>query len=160
MSSTQNYVSKQQLLNTSYGMIALTSAFVLARVAIQVSRPKKLGVEDYLVYVSYAFYLAMSILYIVVTPPLFKISDVTSGKAPPYPTILDDTLFLIKVFFANTTIFWLVLWTVKFSLLALYRRLMVGLKSTYIMLWWAVFAFCVLVSTFFSTIYRQSTHPA
>lgn len=145
MSSTQNYVTRSQLLSTSYAMIALTSAFVLARIAVQFLRPKKLAPEDYLIYLAYIFYLAMSVLYIVVTPPMYRISDFTSGKSPMYPQLLDDSMLIIKVFFANTTIFWCVLWTVKFSLLALYKRLFVGLHSVYIKIWWGVVCFCVLV---------------
>lgn len=146
MSSTQNYVTKQQLLSTSYAMIALTSLFALVRIGIQTTRPKKLVAEDYLMYLAFAFYIAMAVMYIVVTPAMFRISGVMSGASPPYATLLDDSLFIIKIFFANTMMFWLVLWTVKFSLLTLYRRLMLGLSSVYMKLWWAVFGFCVLVS--------------
>jgi hypothetical protein len=146
MSSTQNYVSKEQLLSTSYAMIALTSIVALSRVGIQVFRARKMMLEDYLIFFAYILFITMTAMYIAVTPALYRISDVTSGKAPFYPKLLDDSLFLIKVFFANTMIFWFVLWTVKFSLLALYRRLTIGLNKTYMMVWWGIVSFCVIVS--------------
>jgi ABC-type Mn2+/Zn2+ transport system permease subunit len=71
MSSTQNYVTRSQLLSTTYAMMALTSIFVLARIALQTLRQKKLAPEDYLIYLAYVFYMAMSVLYIVVTPPMY-----------------------------------------------------------------------------------------
>lgn len=145
--STRNYVTQEQLLNTSYAMIALTSVFAIARVATRVLRPKKLATEDYLVFLSFVLFIAMSTMYIVVTPAMFRISAVTSGAVPPYATMLVDALFIIKIFFANTMIFWFLLWTVKFSLLALYKRLMVGVDNKiYIKIWWGVLVFCILVS--------------
>ena len=66
--------------------------------------------EDYIIAFAYALFLATTILYIVVTPTMYRISDVISGKVPPYAELLDDSLFLIKVFFANTMLFWFTLW--------------------------------------------------
>ncbi|KAF2473677.1 uncharacterized protein BDR25DRAFT_386509 [Lindgomyces ingoldianus] len=143
MSATQNYVTKEQFLSTSYAMIALTSIFAIARIAIRVTRPKALVTEDYLVFIAYILFIAMSILYIVVAPTLFRMSEIVSGEATPDVTMIKDDIFIIKVFFANAMIFWIVLWTVKFSLLALSRRLMMGLNSVYMRLWWGVFGFCV-----------------
>ncbi|KAF1962118.1 hypothetical protein CC80DRAFT_531090 [Byssothecium circinans] len=62
----------------------------------------------------------------------------------PYTTMMDDALFLRNILFANSMMFWFVLWTVKFSLLALYRRLVVGLGAAYVRLWRIVLVFCVL----------------
>jgi magnesium-transporting ATPase (P-type) len=145
MSSTQNYVTSSHLLSTSYAMMALTSMFVLARIAVQILHPKKLAPEDYLIYLAYVLYVVMSVLYILVTPPMYRLSDFISGKSPVYPLLMDDSMFIIKAFFANTMIFWCVLWMVKFSLLALYKRLLVGLHIVYIKIWWGVVCFCVLV---------------
>jgi hypothetical protein len=145
--STRNYVTQEQLLNTSYAMIALTSAFAIARVAIRVVRPKKLAIEDLLVFLSFIFFIAMSVLYIVATPAIFKISQVTTGAVPAYALLLEDARFVTKIFFANAIIFWFLLWTVKFSLLALYKRLFVGVENLmYIKVWWGVLVFCILVS--------------
>ncbi|ORY16878.1 hypothetical protein BCR34DRAFT_635246 [Clohesyomyces aquaticus] len=149
MSSTTNYITKEQLLSTTYAMVAITSAFAVARVAVRIARPKAMAIEDWLVLLAYVFFLTMSILYIVVTPTMFRLSGVMAGTVPPYATILEDSLFIIRIFFANTMIFWIVLWAVKFSLLALYRRLMVGLNNLYMMLWWGVLGFCVVASVTF-----------
>lgn len=147
MSSTQNYITKEQLLSTSYAMIALTSIVALARIGVQVIRARKMMVEDYLIFLAFIMHIAMSALYIAVAPALYRISDAMAGKIPMYAEMMDDSMFLVKIFFTNTMIFWLVLWTVKFSLLSLYRRLAIGLDKTYVYIWWGILAFCVLVST-------------
>ncbi|KAF2643779.1 hypothetical protein P280DRAFT_444904 [Massarina eburnea CBS 473.64] len=142
--STRTYVTATQLLNTSYGMMAITTAVVLARVAVQSTRKMRMALEDYLVYLAYTMYLSMSVMYIVVTPAMFRVTAAAKGLVPSYATLMDDALFLTRIFFTNSMIFWFVLWTIKFSLLALYRRLMVGLSVGYVRLWWAVFGFCAL----------------
>ncbi|KAF2867042.1 hypothetical protein BDV95DRAFT_446823, partial [Massariosphaeria phaeospora] len=144
MSSTENYVTQASLLDTTYAMIALTSTFMVARISIQVLHPKKLAAEDYLIYLAYILYIIMAVLYILVTPTIYKTSAVTAGRIPPYATIMADYLFIIKIFFVNTEVFWLVLWSVKFSLLAFYRRLLAGLHTVYIKLWWGVLVFCIV----------------
>ncbi|KAF2713428.1 hypothetical protein K504DRAFT_487837 [Pleomassaria siparia CBS 279.74] len=143
--STTNYVTQGQLLHTTYAMIALTSVFVVARVVTRFLRPRRLIVEDVLVTLSFVFFIAMSVLYIVVTPAIFRISVALTDPALQYATMLDDALFVTQIFFANTMIFWFVLWSVKFSLLALYKRLLNGVgNKTYAGVWWGVFVFCVV----------------
>lgn len=125
MASTaaQNYIGLNQLLTCGYSMIGIVSGFVLTRVGVRIIQPRPLAVEDVLVALSYATFLTSTALYIWIAPVIFRISDVISGKAPPYATMEVDALNLIKVFFANTLLFWVTLWLVKASLLSLYRKL-------------------------------------
>ncbi|EQL31216.1 hypothetical protein BDFG_06391 [Blastomyces dermatitidis ATCC 26199] len=62
---------------------------------------------------------------------------------PAYAEFVDDVLFIKKIFFCTTLLLWVSLWSVKFSLLVLYRRLLSRLK-TEIRLWWAVLIFTAL----------------
>ena len=110
MSSSQNYVTADMLLRTAYAMIAVTTLVFVARTATRIWRPKPLAAEDYILLLAYLLFLSTTITYIVVTPYMYRISDVTLGKAPPYAEILDDSLFMIKIFFANTMLFWFALW--------------------------------------------------
>jgi len=107
-------------------------------------RAKKLQPEDLLIIAAYVFFMVLTILYIVVAGPLFRITKVGIGKAPQYPEMMEDYRFMLKLFFCNTMFLWLTLWCVKFSLLALYRKLMSGLQA-YVRLWWAVSIFCAVV---------------
>ncbi|KAL1639076.1 hypothetical protein SLS58_008278, partial [Diplodia intermedia] len=143
-SASQNYFTANVLTNTGYALIVVTSATVITRFSIRIWKRKPLQIEDLLVGIAWAAFLALTISYIVVTPPMYHLYAVSGGRADPYPDMMDDALFIIKVFFYSTMLLWVTLWAVKFSLLALYRRLMNGLR-TYVVLWWILVVFCAAV---------------
>lgn len=143
--AAQNYISLEQLQSCGYAMITLTSIFALARIGIRVWRPKALAVEDVLVFLAYASFMTMAALYTWTAPTLFKLTAVVAGQAPPYAELPADGLLIIKAFFTNTILLWVILWLVKGSLLALYWRLL-STKRIYIYLWWAIVVFCATVS--------------
>jgi hypothetical protein len=146
MGVSQNYITEGQLLRTSYGMLALTSLFVAARIVItQIVRPKRWQAQDWFIYSAYVLFVIMTVLYIIVMPKLYRITSVLEGELEPYPAMLDDTNFMIRIFFTTSLLFWCILWTVKMSFLVLYKRLIEGLHDIYIKLWWGVVAFWFLV---------------
>jgi hypothetical protein len=143
--STKLMVSEPQLLSTAYAMIAITTTFTVIRTVLRFTHRKGgLQIEDVFVMLSWSFFIALAVMYIVVTPPLYRV-DRAIGTGVLYPTMEDDALFMIKIFFANTMVFWIVLWSVKLSLLFLYRRLFEGLPDQ-MRWWWSVFVFTVVVS--------------
>jgi hypothetical protein len=147
MSSRQNYITESHLLNTCYGMTALTSLFVLAcLITTQFVRRTRFLLQDLFIYLAYALYLVMTIMYIIVTPILFRLTAVGEKKIPPYKALKEEHKLMVKIFFVNTLLFWCILWTVKMGFLVLYRKLMVGLHNIYIKLWWGVVIFWFLVS--------------
>lgn len=113
MSSSENYVTEGMLLRTAYAMIAVTSAVFLLRAAARIWRPKRIGAEDYILLLAYLLFLTTAILYVVVTPAMYRVTNAITGKTPMYATILEDSMLLIKIFFANTMIFWFTLWYVS-----------------------------------------------
>ena len=143
-SAAQNYISLEQLQSCGYAMITITSAFALTRIGIRVYRPKALAAEDVLVFLAYASFMTMSALYIWISPTLYKLSEVTSGAAPPYPELMADGLLIIKAFFANTLLLWCILWLVKGSLMSLYRKLL-STQKIYNWAWWFITVFCLTV---------------
>ena len=147
MASTaaQNYISLDALRNCGYAMIAVVSSFAITRISVRITRPKALAVEDALVFLSYLCFLVQTILYLKIAATVYKVSDVISGKVQPYAGLEADAMQIIRVFFANTLLFWCTLWLVKGSLLSLYRRLL-GSKKVYRTLWWVAVIFCIVVS--------------
>ena len=115
MSSSQNYVTEGMLLRTAYAMIATTSFVFLLRAAARIWQPKRLGPEDYILLLAYLFFLATAILYVVVTPAMYRVTNATTGIIPMYATILEDSMLLIRIFFANTMLFWFTLWYVLYT---------------------------------------------
>ncbi|CRG88435.1 hypothetical protein PISL3812_05465 [Talaromyces islandicus] len=141
--STKLMVSEPQLLSTAYATIAITTTFTGLRMALRFTyRKGGFQTEDVLVMLSWVFFIALAVMYIVVTPPLYRV-DKAIGTGALYPTMEEDALLMIKIFFANTMVFWVVLWSVKLSLLFLYRRLFEGLPGQ-MRWWWGVFLFTVV----------------
>ncbi|KAJ9605216.1 hypothetical protein H2200_010606 [Cladophialophora chaetospira] len=139
--STQNYVTERQLVGVGYAMISVTTLIFGARTFIRIQQPKSIQADDYFLLLAYLCFLTLTILYIVLAPTMYRVTNASSGITPLYPGILSDSLFMIKIFFANTMIFWFTLWAVKFSFLALYRRLMrptsqkVGIGGLFCIAW-------------------------
>lgn len=139
-------VPEGRFLPTAYAMIGLASICIIARVGIQTSRRKPLESQDYIIYVAFVFFLAMSTCYIHVIPHMDKIFKVGMGVVAPWPEIEDDKIAYSRILFAIPILFWVALWLAKLSLLALCKKLMEGLPKTYNRVRRAVLIFCLIVS--------------
>lgn len=128
---------------TGIALIVLTTVVVAARFGGSVRRFKDLKAEDFLLIVGYLFFLELSILYIYIAPVIFRIAAFQAGTIAPYATIMEDSRQLQIVFFVTTTSLWICLWMIKYSLLAMYKRLLVG--KAYLIAWWTIVGFCTLV---------------
>ncbi|CAN9248918.1 unnamed protein product [Alternaria alternata] len=143
-STYKEIISEPEFFRTSYAMVALASTFILARVSVQVWMRRAMESQDYFLYAAFIFFLAMSICYLIVIPKIYAIAKVQVGLLQPWPSILDDILVYVRTIFVTTTLFWLALWSVKLSLLALYKKLLEGLPTVWKKLWWAVIGFCTV----------------
>ena len=102
-----------------------------------------IAAEDIFVYIGLVTYVIMSGLYLDLLPRLQRIDLVESGQLAPYTTIDTDIVTVLKEILCIQIFFWSTLWSVKLSLLFMFRRLTTGI-STYTKLWWGVLAFCIL----------------
>jgi hypothetical protein len=100
--------------------------------------------EDIFMLLALAFYLTMDGLYLSALPVLYRLLDFADGVGPPWATIIEDGVYMLKEFFAIDMLFWATLWSVKFSLLFIFRRLTNGLPR-YRAYWVFVMCFTVLV---------------
>ena len=150
--SLQGTFGPETIKGTGIALIVLTSLVVLVRFAGTIRQFKDIKPEDYLLLVAYLFFLELSILYIYIAPAIFRLALLEVGLIPPYPTVLEDSKQLQIVFFVTTSSLWLCLWMVKFSLLSMYKRLLVG--KTYIIVWWIITTSCALVCKLQSRISR------
>ncbi|KAL8950597.1 MAG: hypothetical protein Q9222_003377 [Ikaeria aurantiellina] len=133
-------ISAKHLQDLGYCMITLATCFTAARLGIRAWKKRWWLIEDITVTLAWACFTAMTIGYICVTPAVYRIADVGTGKIPPYPTLKDDAEYLVKIFFPNTLLLWTTLWLVKFSLLLQCRRL-VDRRPIYIKVWWCIVVF-------------------
>jgi hypothetical protein len=146
-------ISERRFIEVSYVMVVIASIFVLARIGIQLWKRKTIQLQDCLIYFAFICFLTMSICYLIVVPKIYRIGRATLGVINPWPTMMDDIIIYIRMMFVTTTLFWIVLWSVKLSLLALYKKLMEGLPTVYMRLWWALFIFCLVVSVITTFLY-------
>ncbi|KAH7089559.1 hypothetical protein FB567DRAFT_618786 [Paraphoma chrysanthemicola] len=144
MSSLTNGFAQGTVLKVAYSMLGLTSAVILARIGLNILRPKSLIASDYFVFLAFAFYATMCALYISVSPYMHRVYGVLNEEIPPYPEMAEDTIIMTKMIFAAPCMFWLTLWSIKVSLLLLYRRLLIGLERRYTIIWWGILAICVV----------------
>lgn len=143
--ATQNYITEDQLRNVGIAFLVPTTVVVIARFALRVWKKAPLQIEDVLVFLSFIFFLALTICYIVVTPYMFRVYAVAADPSKMYPGVEEESKIVIKIFFCTSMLLWCTLWSVKFSLLCLYRRLMRQIR-VYLILWWCLFIFCIVVS--------------
>jgi hypothetical protein len=101
-----NYVTEESLRATGITMMVLGSVAAAIRLLPAILRPKTFQWEDGWLVGAYLIFMAIAILYQVVSPPMFRIEQVSKGKAEPYATIGDDGLFLQKIFFVVTSGLW------------------------------------------------------
>jgi hypothetical protein len=132
------------LLATGISAIVITTVIAAARLAFNVTDRKKFDWDDGWLVAGFVVFMTISILYLYISPTLYRLTDLATGKIDLYPGVMDDGLQVQKVFFVTTSGLWISLWCVKFSLLALYKKLLQSLPL-YIKLWWVVVVVCVLV---------------
>lgn len=126
-------------------MMAFTSTVFVARVIVQVWRRRTFEAQDALLYIAFAAYLAFTILYVVITPIFFKLEALAKGELAPWPSMPQDLKLASEVMWCSGMLYWTCLWFVKFSLLALYKKLLAGMPDVYRWTWWGTLVFCILV---------------
>ena len=144
---SSNSFSQTTVLTVGYVAISVVSVVMIARVVLHVMRPKRLGTEDYCAFLAYAFFVSQCALYITISPLSDRVMAVQEGRAPYYPELIEEGFLLGRLYFPALIIFWIILWLVKFGLLLLYRKLLVGLPCVYNKIWWSIVVFCAIVST-------------
>jgi hypothetical protein len=147
MSLGIEWISQEDLLRADYVLVALTTTVFTVRVIVQFIRRRNVEWQDIWLYLSFATYLTFSILYVIITPNFFKLQRLQRGEIPPWPTMRQDIKLASEVMWCSGILYWTCLWCVKYSLLALYKKLLVGMPKVYLWFWWGTLVFCIIVST-------------
>jgi hypothetical protein len=142
-------LTESTLRGTAIGLMVMTSAVVLARAILRSDQKKLIQWDELWLTLGYLLFMSVTSVYINKTSLLFRLLAVQEGRLEPYPNVRQDAFDAQKTFFFTSPGLWLTLWSIKFSLLAFYKRIMAGVKL-YLMLWWAVLGYCVLVSSLHS----------
>jgi hypothetical protein len=151
MAQQASWISLHDLLRTDYAMLTLTSTVFVARVIVQIWRRKNIEWQDIWLYIAFAAYLTMCILYTHIAPTFFKLERINQGHVEYWDDMQKDIKLTTEIIFTSGVLFWTCLWAVKFSLLSLYKKLLLGLEIGWTYTYWGIVVFCVLVS-------RQISH--
>ena len=81
--------------------------------------------------------------YLYILPVNYEVTALAEGKVAPTPALIDAGSTLMKCIFATQILFWATLYSVKCSLLLLFRTVAQGLPY-YERLWWVVIVMTAL----------------
>lgn len=137
-------ISRSSIRSTAIALIILTTISILARIGGGYTQWRQLQIEDLWLVLCYLFFITIAVLYLYIVPAFYRLTDLGAGLIEPYPTVNNDALFIQKGLFAASSCLWFCLWSAKFSLLCMYKKLMDKLPL-YIKLWWALVVFSALV---------------
>ncbi|KAI8938476.1 hypothetical protein NX059_004368 [Plenodomus lindquistii] len=141
MSSTA--LTETTLQGAGIGLMVWTTLIIGARLILRSEKKARIQWDEFWLLAAYFLFVSITGVYVRQTKLMFRLLAVQEGLLAPYEGIADDAFFAQKMFFFTSPGLWLTLWSVKFSLLAFYRRIMVNVWS-YIRLWWIVVAYCIL----------------
>lgn len=94
-------------------------------------------------YIGFCCMVGICGLYLNALPRLKHITLVGTGLKAPYANIRSDLTIILKSFLTIQVLYWGTLWSVKLSLLFMFRKLTTGLL-VYTRIWWAVLAFTIV----------------
>jgi hypothetical protein len=126
-----------------WGLCGLAITFVIARIIVRIQFSRKLFADDYFCLLAIFILIGNTVLTQLMAPPMYKILDVSTGRAQPGASFMARSSFYLKAQFASTVLFWSCLWAVKGTFLAFFRRLTNQTKWPRIA-WWVVVAITVL----------------
>ncbi|KAK8129420.1 hypothetical protein PG999_001800 [Apiospora kogelbergensis] len=140
------HLSRTSFLGASIALIVITTAISGARAIFGIQNGAKIRWDDVWLIAGYVIFMVLSGYHVGKYELMFRVVDVSNGWIPPYEGMEEEGLKLQKLIFLATTGLWLTLWCVKFSLLALYKR-MAAQVPLYIRLWWVMTGYCIMMAT-------------
>lgn len=142
---------------TGLGLMGLVTAVVFARFFALTTHfhLRMFTFEDGWVFCCHSCFMTLAVLYLYIVPAYFRVVAVGAGE--PYPEYVNDNIFMQKALFAATTCLWFSLWSCKFGLLSIYKKMVSGLEM-YTRLWWTLVVFCALASSQFSLLPNMTRH--
>lgn len=143
-----SYISASQLQSTSYACIAIASLFFLLRTGFRLWYGTIIQAHDVFALLSWMVFIPEAVLYIVYAPIFYLVIAETDTLNPPYPPSVNaDVITFQKIIIVSTLLFWTVIWSVKLSLMFLFKNLFNGLLYQQ-RRWWIVFIFIAIVNIY------------
>ena len=136
-------LSRGGLIAVTWAGFALASGFVFLRCHVRITESRRLYSDDYWLLAALFFLGLNAILQTLQTPSLYYLIYASSGEAPAGQALIDQGNVYVRYQFVIILLFFTIIWSVKYSFLALYYRLFKGL-SAYRRVWWVVVNFAAM----------------
>ncbi|KAI5839616.1 hypothetical protein DFP73DRAFT_598599 [Morchella snyderi] len=121
-----------------YWAVTVPAIFLMVfRLWIRWQKHGSLYIDDLFVFFAGFFCFVIAVMHTLITPYIFDIMEAQAGLVTPDAEWMKRIYMYLKMQWATIFIFWQLLWSVKFSLLLFFRRLMDGIDGM-MKWWWAV----------------------
>ncbi|KAI4230761.1 MAG: hypothetical protein LQ349_006051 [Xanthoria aureola] len=153
-------ISHPVFLGFLWSGTGLSLSFVIFRLIVKIRSYKKVYSDDYLVVAAWILLLGSAVLWQFMSPNLYDLFAVTSGKKPLTPDFISENADLLRSITPFSLLFYSCLWTVKLSFLLFFRRLGLNVRGQKIW-WWCVLTITVLtwIATVADHDYKCSLRP-
>lgn len=146
-SSNAIFISEKELSAVVIVLLVIALCCVIAATYIRWTKNRFRQIECVFVGTAVVVYLVYMIDWLIMFHPMYNVNRITLGELQIYPGFQQDLLLYLKLIFTSSLLSWTILWSIKLSLLFLYRRLMRGLPAE-LRWWWVAFAYCIITYIF------------
>lgn len=146
-SSRIYYISPQPLYVVVWVGTALAAIFTVARTRLQYSHNRRLYINDYLICLALIFQLILSVLYQVMSPPMYGLEAAMYGLEQVTTSNIPRFEYYLRLQFAVTYVFWSALWSVKLALLTFFWRLFESVRTQVRPFWWFMCSITIVTWT-------------
>ena len=147
------YISPSNLYVVVWIGTVLAAIFTAARTRLQYLHNRRLYINDYLICLALIFQLVLSILYQIMSPPMYSLVAAMDGLEQITAANIIRFEYYLRLQFAVTYIFWSALWSVKLALLTFFWRLFDSVRTHVRPFWWVMCA--VTIATWTISLFLQ-----
>jgi len=141
------FITEQSLSAIVIILLIIALAFAIPAFFIRWSKKRLFEIENDFLLFGILCYLVYMIDWLVMFPPMYRVNLIALGQLKIYASFKHDLNLYLRLIFISTLLSWSILWSIKLSLLLLYKRLMRGLPAQ-LRWWWVVFVFTIATYVF------------
>lgn len=123
-------------------LLIVALSFTLPALYLKWRQKRFFEIETAFLLFGLASYITYQVDWLVMFPPMYNVNELQEGLIDIYPSFSEDLHIYILLITIGTLLLWTILWSIKLSLLFLYRRLLHGLPNQ-MRWWWVVFVITV-----------------
>ncbi|KAH6616834.1 hypothetical protein C7974DRAFT_402526 [Boeremia exigua] len=136
-------LTETTLRGTTIGLLVLTTLIFGVRASLRAKNLTSIFWHEGWLLVGYLFFLALCLCIAIKAGVIIRVVAVQEGRMELYPASAYEAFDAQRAYLFIAPALWLSLWSIKFALLAFYKKILANVLL-YTRLWWAVLVYCVL----------------